>query len=394
MEKILFVEPDEELVKDFQDLESLNDFEGRIASTLEEAQNLLESASPQLIVAEAHLPDGDFIHWVKQLREKPGTKDSMFIVLSDEKNVEKRVALIESGVDDYIQKPFEMEELLYRIRMLLREKERLSQKGAVEFHGFNGLLSEMNVIDLIQTFEIGKKSGVVALNRGALEGNLYIKDGTIWDAGLGVLKGEAALYQLVLWLDGNFSVTFQPILREQGIFRPVQEIVQNSIQLLDEKEQLLTRLPLLSIIFEHVRDLFPDEINENTQEILSHIDGEHTIQDILDETLVDELTALREIIRLYQLGVLRESMSFQPERTKEMAVLESSSVEEEPMEDEMIDRAFDAVQNFFRQITPVETEFPISEDQELSPEAGEEEVRPRKLSFSRSELQFIKHRLL
>jgi len=391
--KILFIESDKELANDFQDLGSLNNFECKFASALKDAQNVLESFSPELVVAEAHLPDGDFIHWVRQLREVPRTKNILFVVLSDEENVEKRIHLIESGVDDFIQKPFEMEELLYRIRMLLREKDRLKQTNAAEFRGFNGLLSEMNVIDLIQTFELGKKSGIITLNRGALEGNLYIKEGMVWDAELGVLRGEAALYQLVLWVEGNFSATFQPIPREQGIFHPVQEIVQTSIQLLDEKEQLLTRLPPMGAVFEHVRDLFPDEIDENTQEILSHVDAEHTIQDILDESLLDELTALREIIRLYQLGVLRESISFHPPKQEELIPTESSAIEEESLEEDLISRTFEAVQNFFIQITPIEAEIPGDEEQSHSAGA-QAEVKPQKLFFSRSELQFIKHKLL
>ncbi len=393
MNKILFIEPEKELASDFKDFGSLNDFEGAFASTLKDAQSLLESFSPQLIVAEAHLPDGDFVHWLRQLRKSPQTKNFLFIVLSDEENVEKRIHLIESGVDDFIQKPFEMEELLYRIRMLLREKDRLKQTSSAEIRGFNGLLSEMNVVDLIQTFELGKKSGIIMLSRGALEGNLYIKEGMVWDAELGVLRGEAALYQLVLWVEGNFSAAFQPILREQGIFRPVQEIVQTSIQLLDEKEQLLTRLPLMGIVFEHVRDLFPDEINENTQEILSHVDAEHTIQDILDESLLDELTSLREIIRLYQLGVLRESISFHPPAQGESSSGETAALEKEHPEENLINRTFEAVQNFFTQITPVESDFSEDAGDSLSAET-QVELRPRRLFFSRSELQFIKHKLL
>lgn len=393
MNRILFIEPEKELANDFKDLGSLNDFETKFASTLKEAQNLLESFSPQLIVAEAHLSDGDFVHWLRQLRKAPQTKNALFIVLSDEENVEKRIHLIESGVDDFIQKPFEMEELLYRIRMLLREKDQLKQASPAEIRGFNGLLSEMNVVDLIQTFELGKKSGIITLSRGALEANLYIKEGMVWDAELGVLKGEAALYQIVLWTEGDFSAVFQPILREQGIFRSVQEIVQTSIQLLDEKEQLLTRLPLMGVVLEHVRDLFPDEINENTQEILSHVDAEHTIQDILDESLLDELTSLREIIRLYQLGVLRESISFHPPTQRESTSGETSTLEEEPLEENLIDRTFEAVQNFFTQITPAASEFSEDAGDGLPAEAQVQRM-PRKLFFNRSELQFIKHKLL
>jgi len=374
-------------------LGSLNNFECKFVSTLKDAQNVLESFSPELVVAEAHLDDGDFIHWVRPLREAPLTKNMLFVVLSDEENVEKRIHLIESGVDDFIQKPFEMEELLYRIRMLLREKNRLKHMQTAGFRGFSGLLSEMNVIDLIQTFELGKKSGIITLSRGALEGHLYIKEGMVWDAELGVLRGETALYQLVLWVEGTFSATFQSILREQGIFHPVQEIVQASIQLLDEKEQLLTRLPSVGTVFEHVRDLFPDEINENTQEILSHVDAEHTIQDILDESLLDELTALREMIRLYQLGVLRESVSLHPLKPEKQSSAESPESKEELSEGDLIARTFEAVQNFFIQIAPAEADLPGDAGQE-PPAAAQAERKPRKLFFSRSELQFIKHKLL
>ena len=393
MNKILFIEPDEKLAAEFQNIMEPEEFEVNSADSMEEAQNLLESYSPAGVIFEARLPESGSISRLKQLRESSPAQDIFFIALSEESDVNKRVNLIESGVDDYIQKPFEVEELLFRIRMLLRERKNFIENGPVKFYGFNGLLSEMNVIDLIQTLELGKKSGVIVLNRGAIEGKIFIKDGVVWDAAVGPFKGEPALYQLVLWMDGNFSVTFQKIHQEQGIFSPVQEVIQRSIQLIDEKERLLAHLPSIYTIFEQVRDLFPDELYEVTNEILSHVDDVHTLQDILDETTLDELDALREIIRLYQLGVLRESVSYRLSVQQEPSSAEQNPEVEQDLESTLISRTFDAIQNFFNQMAASEIRQSDKDEYEtVSKENGI--VFSRKLALSRSELQFIKHKLL
>ena len=152
-------------------------------------------------------------------------------------------------------------------------------------------------------------------------------------------------------------------------------------------------MPSIYTIFEQVRDLFPDELYEVTNEILSHVDDVHTLQDILDETTLDELDALREIIRLYQLGVLRESVSYRLSVQQEPSSAEQNPEVEQDLESTLISRTFDAIQNFFNQMAASEIRQSDKDEYEtVSKENGI--VFSRKLALSRSELQFIKHKLL
>ena len=386
MDVLWFVSADEKILEDFEALVPREEFRLETAKSLTELEPHLESVHPNGIVADVHLPGADLIPWMKKFRKEHPEADTFFVALSDESDVAKRVALIESGVDEFIQKPFELEELLFRLRMLLQEQKSVQNEALKRGRGFAGQLTEMNAVDLIQTLEMGEKSAVISLHRRAVEGRIFIRNGEVWAAELGILRGEAALRQLLLWTDGSFTVEFQEIYHDKEIEGSVQEIVARGVELINEKERLFSLLPPAYAILEKVRDLFPDEAVEHTRPVLALIDGEHTIQDILDETTLDELDVLRELIRLIQLGVVRESAQYDyPEKEPEE---EKVTEEENPL---LSERVREAIENFLgaRELPTLE----VAAEEIGEPET-EEGPLERRLFFTRSELQLIKHKLL
>jgi two-component system KDP operon response regulator KdpE len=76
--------------------------------------------NPDIILLDLNLPDGDGIEIARQLREftsKP------IIALSARDEVRDRVAVLDAGADDYVTKPFSMNELLARMRVARRHAE-------------------------------------------------------------------------------------------------------------------------------------------------------------------------------------------------------------------------------------------------------------------------------
>ncbi len=386
MDVLWFVSADEKAREDFEALVPQDEFRLEAGENLPVLEPKLDSVLPNGIVADVHLPEVDLIPWMKKFRKEHPDADTFFVALSDESDVAKRVAQIESGVDEFIPKPFEMEELLFRIRMLLQEQKSVQNEALKQGRGFAGQLTEMNAIDLIQTLEMGEKSAVIFLHRRAVEGRIFVRNGEVWAAELGILRGETALRQLLLWTDGSFTVEFKEIYRDKEIEGSVQEIVARGIDLINEKERLFSLLPPAYAILEKVRDLFPDEAVEYTRPVLALIDGEHTIQDVLDETTLDELDVLRELIRLIQLGVVRESAQY--DYPREEAEEEKMPEKENPL---LSERVREAIENFLGG-----EELPALEvDSGESEEPGTEKAPPeRRLFFTRSELQLIKHKLL
>jgi DNA-binding response OmpR family regulator len=93
--------------------------------TCSEAKDALAETSYDAIVLDLGLPDGDGIDLLRQWR-KSGFNEPV-LVLSARDTVEDRVKGLDHGADDYLPKPFSFEELLARVRSLLRRQSAVKQ---------------------------------------------------------------------------------------------------------------------------------------------------------------------------------------------------------------------------------------------------------------------------
>jgi two-component system OmpR family response regulator len=88
------------------------------AATGEEALRLLETFHPDLVVLDVMLPDTDGFDLLPRLRRVNETLPVIFLTARD--LAEDRVRGLTIGGDDYVVKPFSVEELMVRVRILLR----------------------------------------------------------------------------------------------------------------------------------------------------------------------------------------------------------------------------------------------------------------------------------
>jgi two-component system response regulator MprA len=75
------------------------------------------------------LPGMDGLEVCRRLRESQATADIPILMLTAKDEVHDRVSGLESGADDYLTKPFSFEELLARVRALLRRQQRMVAAG-------------------------------------------------------------------------------------------------------------------------------------------------------------------------------------------------------------------------------------------------------------------------
>lgn len=91
-----------------------------IASTATAARSAVDNDDYDLVILDLSLPDGDGIdllqHWRHAGRGVP------IIVVTARSGIEDKVQGLDSGADDYLTKPFEMQELLARVRATLRRR--------------------------------------------------------------------------------------------------------------------------------------------------------------------------------------------------------------------------------------------------------------------------------
>jgi DNA-binding response OmpR family regulator len=81
----------------------------------------LETAMPDLVILDIGLPAGDGFELARQLRAR---RDVPIVFLTARDAVEDRLHGFEIGADDYLVKPFALEELLARVRVVLRRTGR------------------------------------------------------------------------------------------------------------------------------------------------------------------------------------------------------------------------------------------------------------------------------
>lgn len=101
----------------------------------QEALLRVAEARPDLILLDWMLPSLSGIEVCRQIRRKPATRDLPIIMVTARTEDQDAVRALDLGADDYITKPFSMEELLARVRANLRrvrEREFLARGTAIE----------------------------------------------------------------------------------------------------------------------------------------------------------------------------------------------------------------------------------------------------------------------
>ncbi|MEA2273568.1 MAG: two-component system, OmpR family, response regulator MprA, partial [Solirubrobacteraceae bacterium] len=117
--RVLVVEDDEEIAHALQRSLRMEGYDVRLAPDGEQALEHAGKFLPDLVVLDLGLPRIDGLDVARSLR-KDG--DVPILMLTARDAVEARVEGLDSGADDYLVKPFERQELLARLRALLRRR--------------------------------------------------------------------------------------------------------------------------------------------------------------------------------------------------------------------------------------------------------------------------------
>lgn len=117
--RVLVVEDDDAIAQVLQRSLRMEGYDVKIAGDGISALDLSHAFLPDLVILDLGLPGMDGIEVAKTLRK---SDDVPILVLTARDAVESRVEGLDSGADDYLVKPFERQELLARLRALLRRR--------------------------------------------------------------------------------------------------------------------------------------------------------------------------------------------------------------------------------------------------------------------------------
>ena len=117
--RVLVVEDDEEIAQVLQRSLRLEGYEVKLALDGQIALDVAGAFNPDLVILDLGLPKVDGIEVARRLRAHD---DVPILMLTARDAVDSRVEGLDSGADDYLVKPFERQELLARLRALLRRR--------------------------------------------------------------------------------------------------------------------------------------------------------------------------------------------------------------------------------------------------------------------------------
>lgn len=125
---ILVVEDDRQISQFLLASLSAAGFNPFLAGTVASAQDVFSDRKPALVILDLGLPDGDGSDFIRAIRTR---SDIPILVLSARQSEQEKVHCLNLGADDYLAKPFGVDELLARVRVALRRIAMMSLRDDV-----------------------------------------------------------------------------------------------------------------------------------------------------------------------------------------------------------------------------------------------------------------------
>jgi CheY-like chemotaxis protein len=209
-----------------------------IATASDGADALLKAVDdpPDLLISDFRMPGMDGRQLLEKLKSRPATSGIAVILMASKVDVSDR--LLQDVVEDYIEKPFFLRDAVQKIKRVVDRiaLEKLA-KSASSDGVLRGSLSQMNVIDLVQSLEMGRKSCQLSMTNGDDKCELYFSGGQVKHAAYGAVSGDEAVFKVLRWTDGNFQINFEGKTTQESTTLNTQGLLMEGLRLLDEAQR-------------------------------------------------------------------------------------------------------------------------------------------------------------
>ena len=192
---------------------------------------------PDLVVCDYRMPGMDGKQLVEKLKSRPATANFSAVLMASRADIDERLSP-QDAADDYLAKPFFLKEATRRIkrtvdRIALEKMAKTAPSDGV----VRGNLSQMNVIDLMQSLEMGRKSCQLKLNNEGDKCEVFFVEGQVKHATYGSLLGDQAVFKVLRWTGGNFELNFEGKTDQETTQLNTQGLLMEGLRLLDESQR-------------------------------------------------------------------------------------------------------------------------------------------------------------
>ena len=145
--RLLIVEDDIALLKAIAACLEIENYEVMTARSGRDALIRIAETLPDLIVSDVMMPNGDGYSLIKNLRSNPRTDLIPVILLTAKDGRANRLNGLRAGVDAYLTKPFEPEELIVTIKNILTRVARTQTRNALSATSLHKEINQSDVIN-------------------------------------------------------------------------------------------------------------------------------------------------------------------------------------------------------------------------------------------------------
>jgi CheY-like chemotaxis protein len=208
----------------------------QVTTATDAADALLKAVDdpPELVVCDYRMPGMDGRQFVEKLKSRPATASFSSVLMASKADISERLSP-QDAADDYLEKPFFLKDATRRIkRMIDRIALEKMAKTAPSDGVVRGSLTQMNVIDLMQSLEMGRKSCQLSLSNEGDKCEVFFVEGQVKHATYGSLVGDEAVFKVLRWTGGNFQLDFEGKTDKETTQLNTQGLLMEGLRLLDE----------------------------------------------------------------------------------------------------------------------------------------------------------------
>ena len=210
-----------------------------VTTATDAADALLKAVddAPDLLLCDYRMPGMDGRQLVEKLKSRPATANFSTVLMASKTDIAERLSPQDTA-DDYLEKPFYLKDAIRRVkRMIDRIALEKMAKTAPSDGVVRGSLSQMNVIDLMQSLEMGRKSCRLSLSNEGDKCEVFFVEGQVKHATYGSLVGDEAVFKVLRWTGGSFQLDFEGKTDKETTQLNTQGLLMEGLRLLDESQR-------------------------------------------------------------------------------------------------------------------------------------------------------------